>query len=431
MYNRNRKLEKRINQIKMSFYKWHGEREEKSLEELASYFNIPIEEKRKDDYIIKRLSFDDPSIEIYDKKTDITYKAKYTTNADLFNHIEREKKFINLIVETLDYRIEKLYHINYVKPTTENDDRPIIERMTFKDGDYSLVFEREYDNNLRFFQTNSDSFKIQYTQRVEDEGKLYQQPLLTRNYAEKEITDPTYSYEDMYTYSEGGINAIKTKDKQFKYSYLRNNGVIHVVDRLENKATETFLRDCHCFEVNNEDDIRKSLPYGVELDSEVTEKDISGMIFYGFVKGLKRRIKIFKDKSKIRIKYYVGLGKEKNYEDDVQEYSFPIINNGSISNNEIKMICLFLQLKYSNDPFIDLILEELTTFGNKIDIRKGLKEEELDMLNPKQYMHKPFEGLASLISENKEEFFKEAATQFDDATNISIGKGKVNIMVQA
>lgn len=155
------------------------------------------------------------------------------------------------------------------------------------------------------------------------------------------------------------------------------------------------------------------------------------MIFYGFVKGLKRRIKIFKDKSNIRIKYYIGLGKEKNYEDDVQEYSFPIINNGSISNNEIKMICLFLQLKYSNDPFIDLILEELTTFGNKIDIRKGLKEEELDLLNPKQYMHKPFEGLASLISENKEEFFKEAATQFDDATNISIGKGKVNIMVQA
>ena len=45
MYNRNRKLEKRINQIKMSFYKWHGEREEKSLEELASYFNISIEEK--------------------------------------------------------------------------------------------------------------------------------------------------------------------------------------------------------------------------------------------------------------------------------------------------------------------------------------------------------------------------------------------------
>ena len=54
-----------------------------------------------------------------------------------------------------------------------------------------------------------------------------------------------------------------------------------------------------------------------------------------------------------------------------------------------------------------------------IDIKNGIIEEEIDLLNPKLYIDKPLEETAEIVEENKDEFMKTIQTQFEAATNIS------------
>ena len=55
----------------------------------------------------------------------------------------------------------------------------------------------------------------------------------------------------------------------------------------------------------------------------------------------------------------------------------------------------------------------------KIDIKNGIIEEEIDLLNPKLNIDKPLEERAKIIEENKDKFMKTIQTQFEAATNIS------------
>lgn len=77
-----------------------------------------------------------------------------------------------------------------------------------------------------------------------------------------------------------------------------------------------------------------------------------------------------------------------------------------------------LDTEFEDDTFIQFVINELKTFANKMDIQKGLVEEELDPLSPKLLTNKSFEEIYNLVSANKEEYFKLIREQFESATNI-------------
>ena len=83
-----------------------------------------------------------------------------------------------------------------------------------------------------------------------------------------------------------------------------------------------------------------------------------------------------------------------------------------------------MQTHYNDNEFINFISEELKTFSKKIDVRKGLVEEDTDILNPKLFINKPFNIISELVNKNKEEFFDLISKQFETATNIDFNKEK-------
>ena len=111
-----------------------------------------------------------------------------------------------------------------------------------------------------------------------------------------------------------------------------------------------------------------------------------------------------------------------------QELDLPLLNTGDISNEEVQIIINALNSQYSDDEFINLISSELSTFGKKIDVRKGIVEEENDMLSPKLFINQSFNEIAKLIDENKDEIFKLASEQFNAITSPTSEKGQAKVL---
>lgn len=398
--------------IKRTYKRYIGERQDEkaSLKDVTDFFNISIDESRLEDYTITKIDFNTPSIELIDKKTNTTYISEYTYNAELLNYCGGEVKFNSLLSLSPTHKVESLYYIG--------DNTPIIEKMTFKDGEYDLVFEREFANRIGLFINNGIQFTIRYLQQLKHKDRNVQQHLLTRIYKDSYSDGKhTGSFEQLYTY--GPNLYVKRDDSQDKYTYVKNDKVVYGISEYEQRDNYYILRGI-CFE-NTSGNLKDYFPYNMDADNYSAlkdEKNISAMIFNGFVEECRHSLEIYKNGSNAIIMYKV---RERGFGDIIenQELTIPLLNTGNISSDEIQIILTALQNQYSNDEFINLVSCELLSFGKKIDIRKGIIEEEIDMLNPKLFINRSFGDLAELIANNKEEFFKLISDQFKNSTNIS------------
>lgn len=161
--------------IKRTYKRYIGERTDgkATLLDVAKFFNIPVDESRREDYSIKKIDYNTPSIEIKDQKKDITYKAIYTGNADLLNFSGATE--FNSVISTIPLRTEEsLYYIG--------GETPIITKMTFTDGEYELVFEREMANSVGMFVNDGIKMVIRYLQDVVYDGRNVKQSLFNRIY---------------------------------------------------------------------------------------------------------------------------------------------------------------------------------------------------------------------------------------------------------
>ena len=395
--------------IKRTHKQYTGERKdgEASIKDVAHFFNIPIDEERMEDYSVSAIDYNTPSIEIIDRRTETTYISKYTNNAKLLNHYASgQPQFNCLIAITPTHKIDSLYYIG-----SEN---PIIEKLTIKEGDYNLEFEREFPNIIGFFRNDEILLTISYIQNIKHKGRDVEQRLLTKVYSKSPNDNSTNSFEQTYTY--GPPFAVKRNDSQDKYTYIRNNNVIYGIGELSQRLSNCYLRG-HCFE-NTLDktidyysfDINTS--YYPELNDENTT---SAMIFSGYSEEQSHFVKIYKTGSEAIINY------SKRHEGELasEETRIELSQTGNITSTEVQLVAAALQDKYNDDVYISLVSNELMNFSKRIDIKNGKIEEDIDLLNPKLYIDKPLEETAEIIEENKDEFMKTIQTQFEAATNIS------------
>lgn len=395
--------------IKRTYKQYTGERKdgEASIKDVAHFFNIPIDEERMEDYSVSAIDYNTPSIEIIDRRTETIYNSKYTNNAKLLNYYASgQPQFNSLIAITPTHKIESLYYIG-----SEN---PIIEKLTIKEGDYNLEFEREFPNIIGLFRNDGIQLIISYIQNIKHKGRDVEQRLLTKVYSKSPNDNSTNSFEQIYTY--GPPFAVKRNDSQDKYTYIRNNSVIYGIGELNQKSINCYLRG-HCFE-NTLDktidyysfDINTS--YYPELNDENTT---SAMIFSGYSEEQSHFVKIYKTGSEAIINYSKRCKEELASEETRIELS----QAGNITSTEVQLVAAALQDKYSDDVYISLVSNELMNFSKKIDIKNGKAEEDIDLLNPKLYIDKPLEETAEIVEENKDEFMKTIRDQFKAATNIN------------
>jgi len=145
-------------------------------------------------------------------------------------------------------------------------------------------------------------------------------------------------------------------------------------------------------------------------------------------------LQIYKSNDNISIMYH---SKKHFYEEEYrveiianEEYNLSTLSDGTISIEEIQNILTSLQEKFGDNIFIDIISIELNTFSQRIDNRKRLVEEELDPLSPKLLINKSFEEIDTLVSANKNDYFKLISEQFDMAVNIdkTLKKDQVKVL---
>lgn len=381
-------------------YKKYKEDETKILE-LSSFFNIPIDEARIGDYVVNNISYSIPKIEITDQKNDVFYTATYTGDADLLNY-SGPIQFNSVVSISPSRKEEKLYYIK--------DKNPIVARTTFTDGDYNLVLECEKPTE------SAVTTRIRYLQNVNHNGKNVKQPLLNKIYRNSGIA----SFEQTYTY--GLCNFIRLYDKQDKYAYTNYSGVIYGINELEQKDKCKYLRGI-CFESAN---ISKAnyLPLGMDIKNYplLTAPDVNSAMIFKFGTGFGRyySLQAYKSEDKIKIMYSsIKYQSEEDYEGTIvnKEYSLPNLSNGTISNEEIKTISSLLKIQLEDNKALETILGELNTFGTKINIRKGLVQEEIDPISPKLFMNKTFDEICSLVDSNKDYYFNLIKGQFETLTN--------------
>ena len=406
--------------IKKTYERYTGESTDKkaTLLDVAKFFNIPIEESRIEDYVIKNFDEVTPSIEIVDKRNAITYTATYTGDAELLN-FSGPMQF-NYVISTSPIRKEEvLYYIG--------SETPIITKMTFTDGEYELVFEREMPNSVGdIFINDGVKMAVRYLQNLVYDGIEVKQSLLNRicenSYRNEKVDD---TFEQTYTY--GRPRFVKWDGSQDKYIYWKDNNVIYGINELTQEGFCNYLHGI-CFESTNVS-IRDYFPLNLREKDYPLLKDEhihSAMIFrFGHGDGIHNSFQAYKDKETIRVMYHSKkrhYGKNAYHEEiiDDEEYHLPILSEGTITSQEIKMISSSLQVRLGNKINLDILLNELNTFGTKIDIRKGLAHEELDPLSPKHFIELSFDEICTLISADKEEYFQLISKQFIDAIHINV-----------
>lgn len=416
--------------IKRTHKMYTGERTDgkKTLKDVARYFNIFIDESRIDDYVLKGINYNNPSIEIIDNRNDITYNAIYTGKADLLNYSDTIK--FNKVTSISPIRKEEIiYYIG------SND--PIITKMTFYDGEYELVFEREISNCVGFGLDAESKFVLRYNKNVNKKDKQEKQILLSKIFMNK---DNNETLEQTYTYSVQHL--IDYNDNQDKYCYTKNGNIIYGVNNCDIKELIHYLHGI-CFESININ-VSNFLPHNIKTEDfpELTNALYSsGIVFRGGTdNGIHHTFTIFKTKnpSNIILKYeairWGNFKKENGIPDHRRvivahkDAQYPIINNGKITSLEIQNIIKELETEFEENVFIQMIIHELKVFANKMDIREGIINEELDPLSPKKFIDKSFDEICDLVDKNKDEYFKLIEEQFEMATNINIEKGKTKVL---
>lgn len=161
----------------------------------------------------------------------------------------------------------------------------------------------------------------------------------------------------------------------------------------------------------------------MEYEQEYTYGLRSLIVFKGKTSdGISHELEITKTDDEISITYTSSktIKSDKYYIEtkivDDKKINLPILSKGNITIEELNNVILLIQSKLNNE-FILLSLEELNNFNNKLSIKKGIINEQLDPLSPKILIDKPLEEIEKIVNSNKNEYFKLAQEQFETMTN--------------
>ena len=383
--------------------------ENEFIEAASESFNLLIDKSRIDDYQITKIDFDKLDIELYDRLSGVVYSSGFISYIDLLSHFSSGKKYNHTIISASTYTIERFYDIER--------DKIIIEKLRIINGEYTLDFIREYPNKATFLPCEVKQLFVKYVRLTDSKKDNGEMVLLNRSYNNK----TNGYYESIYnsrSFSYRIDNIIH------KCDYFLNDNVIYCIDDYE--YGDDTLRGL-CFE-NTDVDMNEYETFNITPSnySVFTDKNnISAMVFFGFVGRYDRHVlQIGKNRDNISINYRIRNIDSKEVTDEI--ITIPSLTSNSISNEEVKLIINELLRKFDND-FINVVEDELFVFGEKIDIRKGNIIEIVDKLDPKLLIDKSLEEVASMIVNNKNEYFNLMYKQLKEILNYDVDEKVLKI----
>lgn len=377
--------------------------EQSTLADVAKLFNIPIDESRLSDYEIRTINFNEElSMDLLDKKTNTEFKSKYTYSYKL-----NGLRYINVTATNSSKRSENIYYIG--------DNDPIIKKITFIDGKYKLTFEKERPNDAGVYYVNANTkFTIKYS--IDNDDKDEKEICLLSKTIQKH-DDGEFVYDFERTKTNQHIAIKKNLDFQNKHAFIESDNVMYGID--------FFQSDLHnrvqgaLFESTKISHIREHFPSSMDLyipSSKFEDKNtMSAIILMGYVgEGNYSELEIYKTIEGIVGSYCVktfSTDGQLNRSESKNDFQLPNLDKKMISSKEINYLLKYLRSRFGDD-FIELISNDLLEFAKKIDIRKNILEEELDLLSPRLFFDKPIEEVENMVESEKERYFKLAADQY-------------------
>lgn len=375
--------------------------------DVAKYFHIPVDEDRLDDYFVEEIDCFEPLIKVVDKKKSRIYTSFFTTDAELLNYCSKQKKFIS--VRSLE--VEGIKNILYYV----GDDNPIISRMTFENEQYTLTLERERENSIGTFHNNGLRTAIHYSKKLESQDGFHNVYVI---YDKEDTLDQVLELNS-YTVDN---------DRQTKYSYVRCDNVIYVVNELRRKNICNYLQGV-CLE-NTNIPSRDCFPFNINKENYpfLKNDDVSSAMMFeiGTIDNVFHTLEVYKNKDVVNITYHSKRGRR--FRDTVVEYQYSIENlvDGTITSDEIQNVLSSLNERLDNDVAMNIISDELNNFATKIDIRKGMVDE-FNPLDSKNFIDKSFDEIWELVSCHRDDYFQLVDEEFKMFTNHDLLEDNVDV----
>ena len=371
-----------------------------TLVDVAKLFKITIDKSRIADYEIRAINFDnDLSLELVDKKNNTKFKARYAHSISL-----NKLNYIYVTITNESKEFENIYCIGV--------NEPIVKSITFIDGEYKLTFEKEKTDYAEDFNANEyTKFAIKYSVDYDKKGKGT--CLLSKKFFKHNDGESVSKFEQTQT---NQLIAMKENlSSQNKYAFTESDNVMYGID--------FFQSDLHngvkgvLFESTKHSNIKECLspimdnyePSSKFLD----ENTISAINLMGYVgHGNYSKLEVYKTTEGIVGSYYIKTTNEqRKTSESKNDFQLPSLDEGMITSKEIVYLLENLRSRFGND-FIELISSNLLEFAKKIDIRKGLIEEELEPLSPKLLFDNSIEEIENMVESDKEGYFKLASEQY-------------------
>lgn len=407
--------------IEMVYKKYTQKANKKtSLMDLARFFNIPIDESRLEDYEIKSINYNDNiTMELIDKRKNTLYDSEYY----IFSKNQDDPIYIKVTEINPSNRLVNLYYLGY--------DKPIRTKLKFTDGGLVLSFEKERPEYAGDFYANANTkFTIRYSEDNYDEKKR-EDWLLSKIFKKHTDDQAVYNFERIET------NHIKALDKkldfQSKHFYVESDNVMYGIDSYQNEL-HNMVRG-GLFESTKISHITEHFPSSMDLyqpTSKFTDNNtMSAIILNGYAgDGNYSELEVYKTTEGIDVSYNVKtFSMDEPQKISMQKNNFQLQNldKGMITSQEISYLLENLRSRFG-DGFIELISDDLLEFAKKIDIRKGILKEELDLLSPKLFIDKSFEDIEKMIESDKALYFKIALDEYFALSHQKQEKGQVKVL---
>lgn len=349
------------------------------LDEFLSEFNITIDKSKLDYYRIKKFDVNEGKIELL---------CENHLGGIQYSRYSSGKHHVTIF--TNPYKIDR--HFNGTDLESE--------KLTYYVGDYSLEFLRSNPSDVLFHINGGFSISC-----FEDYHRLFK-----RRYADIEADGIKTGFFEL---TEADSKPILIK----KYTYYNNDNIVHsILNAGDGNSTVRGI----CLE-KRDVNLSDFWENGYQMISDkrypkLNDDNVSSaVVFRGFSNIGEYHgesiLEIYKIDSSAFVKYRFFNPHKKIS----QEYTVPLLNDGNITSDELRILSQNLLLNHENDEFIGISTVELMNFAKAIDIRKnGYCFDFNDILNPVLYKDMSLEQIASIVEQDERNFYNSCSNYFSN-----------------
>ncbi len=409
--------------IEMAYTQYIGADGKATIADVAKFFNIPIDKLRLTDYEIESINYNDElSIKLVDKKNHTEFKAKYT-----YGYRVHKLRYIRVVATNTFKRLENIYYFG--------DANPIITKMEFTDGEYKLIFERERPNDagIHYIRPNTQ-FTIKYVViNYKDEGEIC---LLSKTFQKHDDGQLTYDFEQTGTNQH--VANYENLCSENRHYYIENDNIMYGVEFFQSALQNNVQGGL--FESTKVSHIGEHFPSSMQYhqtSSRLKDKDTLSAIILVWNVGLGNHyeLEVYKTNQGMVGNYKVRIFPNEELDEELgksmylnnTEFQLQNMDEGMITSREVNYLLGDLRSRFK-DASIELISDDLLQFARKIDVRKGIAEEDPDPLSPKLFFDKSFKEIESIIESDKDRYFNLAAEQYSRISHQDRGKGQVKVL---